>query len=293
MGPPALDHPPRRPPPARRGGQPLRRHPRRPRCHHRRRRLLGAHRRGPLGPPRLRRPAPSARRRSWPPTPPSCRAVRALAGALGARFQPDLLITAGVGPSPRRTLRPSRRAHDLRRSSPPPSAPSQAAAAAPIATLAEDADPAGGPALCAIGRSSLAVDPYGTVFPCVEVRRTLGTIRHTPLAAIWHDLGAWAPYLRLSRPPAISPAISPAITLRPPGSSHRPLPALPVCRTCRLGPWCIRCHGAAANETGDLYGPSPAHCAAAKARRALWSSSAPGACTGPPGAGAIPPPARD
>ena len=162
-------------------------------------------------------------------------------------------------------------------------------------------NPAGGPALCAIGRSSLAVDPYGTVFPCVEVRRPLGAIRHTPLAAIWHDLDAWAPYLRLSEGTAgdLTGDLTGDHTAGRTGNPHTNpaslptgLAALPVCRTCRLGPWCIRCHGAAANETGDLYGPSPAHCAAAKARRALWRSSAPGACTGPPGAAATPPPAR-
>jgi AdoMet-dependent heme synthase len=202
-------------------------------------------------------------------------AVRALAAALGAHFQPDLLITAGVGTTPAQ-----RRAPLAARMT-----PAQVAAAfRTLQDLAGDRGPGpgtrAGPVLCAIGRSALAVDPYGTVFPCVEVRRALGSIRRSPLAAIWHDLGAWAPYLRLSAGPSGDPAADPDIN---PAALPTGLSALPVCRTCRIGAWCIRCHGAAANETGDLYGPAPAHCAAARARRALWSSA------GPPGPGALPP----
>lgn len=220
------------------------------------------------------------------------RAVRALAGALGARFQPDLLITAGAGPSPAERcaplaarMSPAQLATALRtlQELAPNAGPD------PDLAPAAGADPAGGPALCAIGRSSLAVDPYGTVFPCVEVRRAVGTIRRTPLAAIWHDLGAWAPYLRLSAGTAGDPTGDPGAGA---AALPRGLAALPACRTCRLGAWCIRCHGAAANETGDLYGPAPAHCAAAKARRDLWRSTAPAACTGPPGPRAPTPPAR-
>ncbi len=149
------------------------------------------------------------------------RAVRTLAGILGARFQPDLLITAGIGPTCA-----DRRAPLAERMTP-------AQLAIALRTLAESsssgrrlgANPAGrpaespaeiaaGPQLCTIGRSALAVDPAGTVFPCVEVRRRLGSIRETPLAAIWHDTGAWAPYLRLSAP---APSCS---FCRP---SHRPI----------------------------------------------------------------------
>ena len=239
-------------------------------------------------------------------------AVRTLAGVLGARFQPDLLITAGIGPTCAarcaplaERMTPTQLATALRTlaassggtnpaassaassvgtspaASPAASSVGTSPAASPAASsvgTSPAASPAG-PQLCTIGRSALAVDPEGTVFPCVEVRRSLGSIRATPLAAIWHDTGAWAPYLRLSAqaPAALSagtPATLPAtlptgLPTGLPAGLPTGVSALPVCRTCRLGAWCIRCHGAAANETGDLYGPSPAHCAAARARRAL------------------------
>jgi radical SAM protein with 4Fe4S-binding SPASM domain len=174
-------------------------------------------------------------------------AIAALAAELGARFQPDPLLTAGVGETPAQRRAPLAlrlRAADL---------------AAVLRTLNAGHTPGAGvtgaasrgPLLCTIGRSALAIDPNGAVFPCVEVRRPLGSVRRTPLGAIWHDTAAWAPYLYLSADP--------------PGG----VAALPACRACRLGAWCIRCHGAAANETGDLYGPSPPHCRAAGVRRAL------------------------
>lgn len=193
------------------------------------------------------------------------RAVRTLAGVLGARFQPDLLITAGIGPTCAERRAPlAERMTSTQLATALRTLAEGSSAGSPDSNTGGDTDdrPAG-PQLCSIGRSALAVDPEGTVFPCVEVRRSLGSIRHTSLAAIWHDTGAWAPYLRLSAPASRGLAAS------LPAGLPNGLSALPVCRTCRLGPWCIRCHGAAANETGDLYGPSPAHCAAARARRAL------------------------
>jgi radical SAM protein with 4Fe4S-binding SPASM domain len=106
--------------------------------------------------------------------------------------------------------------------------------------------PGQGPLICSLGRSALLVDPYGTIMPCVEVRTPLGSVRTQALAAIWQDAAAWEPYLALADKEA-----------------------LPHCRTCRTAPWCVRCHGAAANETGNLYGPSPAHCRLAQVREAI------------------------
>lgn len=103
-----------------------------------------------------------------------------------------------------------------------------------------------GPLVCSLGRSALLVDPYGMVLPCVEVRAELGSIRTRPLAAIWHDAAVWEPYLALAD-----------------------VAALPHCRACRTAAWCVRCHGAAANETGSLRGPSPAHCRLAQARQRM------------------------
>ncbi len=174
-------------------------------------------------------------------------ALAVLAAQVGARFQPDPLLTAGVAGTARQRRAPlALRMSDAE----------LAAVLRPLAVQWAPAPGRGGPLLCTIGRSALALDPYGTVFPCVEVRRPLGSIRRTPLAAIWHDTAAWRPYLRLS---ATDGATDPASALA----------ALPTCRACRLAAYCVRCHGAAANETGDLYGPSPQHCRAARVRRAL------------------------
>jgi MoaA/NifB/PqqE/SkfB family radical SAM enzyme len=39
---------------------------------------------------------------------------------------------------------------------------------------------------CGLGRTTLAVDPEGNVFPCMQWRRApLGNVRETPLAALW------------------------------------------------------------------------------------------------------------
>jgi len=38
---------------------------------------------------------------------------------------------------------------------------------------------------CGAGSSSVAVDPYGNVYPCVQWRRPLGNLHDSPLRAIW------------------------------------------------------------------------------------------------------------
>jgi AdoMet-dependent heme synthase len=185
-------------------------------------------------------------------------ALAALAEEVGARFQPDPILTARVaGTVQERRVPLALRMSDaqlagvLRPTLAQWAGCRQAAAATMPHALAGS-----GPLLCTIGRSALALDPYGTVFPCVEVRRSLGNVRSTPLAAIWHDTTAWAPYLRLSAAGSVTAS---------------DLAVLPACHTCRLAAYCVRCHGAAANETGDLYGPSPAHCRAARVRWEILS----------------------
>jgi radical SAM protein with 4Fe4S-binding SPASM domain len=42
---------------------------------------------------------------------------------------------------------------------------------------------------------------------------------------------------------------------------------LETCRDCDLVSWCMRCHGAALTEDGDMRGPSRVACAVARARR--------------------------
>ena len=38
---------------------------------------------------------------------------------------------------------------------------------------------------CGAGASSLTIDQWGNVLPCVQWRRAAGNIRHTPIAEIW------------------------------------------------------------------------------------------------------------
>ena len=42
---------------------------------------------------------------------------------------------------------------------------------------------------------------------------------------------------------------------------------LPVCRTCPLRAFCVRCHGLALNEEGDLRMPALANCRGTLVRR--------------------------
>ncbi|MBI5648865.1 MAG: radical SAM protein [Chloroflexi bacterium] len=96
---------------------------------------------------------------------------------------------------------------------------------------------------CGIGLSSMMIDPYGNVFPCVQTRISAGNVRTQSLKKIW---GA-SPVLREMR----------ALTWS----------ALPICRACKLKPLCPRCHGIARAESGDLRAPAAINCRAALARR--------------------------
>lgn len=41
--------------------------------------------------------------------------------------------------------------------------------------------------ICSAGRSTLALDPYGNIFPCVLLRENSGSIKKSPLAETWND----------------------------------------------------------------------------------------------------------
>ena len=88
----------------------------------------------------------------------------------------------------------------------------------------------------------MLIDPSGNVFPCVSVRSKAGNVRERSLREIWEQSPVWA---RLN-----------SITLN----------ELPVCRTCELRNLCVRCHGTAQNEQGDLLAPSLVNCREALAR---------------------------
>lgn len=42
---------------------------------------------------------------------------------------------------------------------------------------------------CVCGLSNLVIDPYGTVFPCIQWRRPLGSIHHESISEIWNNSG--------------------------------------------------------------------------------------------------------
>ncbi len=97
--------------------------------------------------------------------------------------------------------------------------------------------------LCNIARNALVIDPYGNIFPCVQVRIKAGNVRTQSLESIWKESTIWKELSSLT--------------------AER----LPVCGTCGLRPFCLRCHGLALLEEGDLRAPSPVRCRQAFLRR--------------------------
>jgi MoaA/NifB/PqqE/SkfB family radical SAM enzyme len=208
-------------------------------------------------------------------------ALADLAASLSAGFEADPIVTGRIaGPPAGRDAPLVLRMSDdqfaavLRRRPNPPCCPA-ACTTATSSGAASATPPMGqGPQLCAIGRSSLTVDPYGRVLPCVEVRRPVGSVRRRSLAAIWHDTVAWEPYLRLSASSAGEPVCDAPISTASTAATSQGAALLPVCRTCAVAPSCVRCHGGALHATGSLYGASPEHCRAARLRAHLLQAPA-------------------
>jgi len=96
---------------------------------------------------------------------------------------------------------------------------------------------------CAIGSNALLIDPHGNVFPCVQTRLAAGNLRQQSLQTIWEHAPVWQELAGLT------------------------LDALPVCRACELRTLCVRCHGLARLEDGDLRAPARVNCREALARR--------------------------
>ncbi len=97
--------------------------------------------------------------------------------------------------------------------------------------------------VCGIGTNALLLDPYGNVFPCVQVRTLAGNVREQRMEEIWRSSPLWKELGQLA------------------------LHDLPVCRTCELSAFCVRCHGLAQLEEGDLRAPAWVNCREAWARR--------------------------
>lgn len=96
---------------------------------------------------------------------------------------------------------------------------------------------------CAIASNALLIDPYGNVFPCVQTRIAAGNLRQQSLQTIWEEAPVWKELAGLT------------------------LSALPMCRACELQTLCVRCHGLARLEDGDLRAPALVNCREALARR--------------------------
>lgn len=97
---------------------------------------------------------------------------------------------------------------------------------------------------CAACSSSITVHANGSVRPCTHIPLELGRA----------DRGGAAGIGELAQDEAFR--FLAGITW---GDLHG-------CRDCALMPWCSRCHGSAAFESGDLLGPQPSACARAIAR---------------------------
>lgn len=112
---------------------------------------------------------------------------------------------------------------------------------------------------CSIGMNSLSLSPYGEVYTCVGARVLAGNVRQKSLHEIWHDSPVWQETANLS------------------------LKNLPVCGTCDLRQFCVRCHGTAAFEDGDMLGCSSVAFREARLRRQAYYNG-----QSPPVAGHIP-----
>lgn len=97
--------------------------------------------------------------------------------------------------------------------------------------------------VCNAGRVSCVVSPTGDLLLCPLLPMSLGNLREASLADLWTN----SPQRRRVE----------SITWGD----------LDTCAHCDLLGWCVRCHGAALFEEGDMLGPSRVACQAARARR--------------------------
>jgi radical SAM protein with 4Fe4S-binding SPASM domain len=97
---------------------------------------------------------------------------------------------------------------------------------------------------CSVGLSSCLLDPYGRVYPCIELRVPAGDVRTQPFLDIWRT----APIL---------------VELR----ERHVRRNLPDCRACPIQQYCEgRCAGMAWKDHGDPYGGHALACWQAQAR---------------------------
>ena len=100
-----------------------------------------------------------------------------------------------------------------------------------------------GEVVCNVGKSSVVIDPSGDVRPCAMIPVVIGNLTRQGLREIW-ETSEFLGFLK--------------------GVTWRDLHG---CSECDLRPWCVRCHGSALIEDGDLLGPSRIACGVAMARK--------------------------
>lgn len=102
--------------------------------------------------------------------------------------------------------------------------------------------------MCLAGISTFALNPFGDVFPCVDIPVKAGNIRETNFQTIWNE----APVMRELRKLHVSDA--------------------QICQVCDLRPYCARCPGIALVETGSLTNPFSYACLLAKVEKDIQNS---------------------
>lgn len=104
------------------------------------------------------------------------------------------------------------------------------------------ADPNG--AICAIGKRSCVIGPFGDVYTCLGYQRSLGNLREQSFDEIWSDTGVLHKLRRLR------------------------VADLPVCGSCEKSSYCGRCAGSALLEEGSFDAASDWACKTASAKEA-------------------------
>ncbi|MDO4332465.1 MAG: PqqD family peptide modification chaperone [Eubacteriales bacterium] len=103
--------------------------------------------------------------------------------------------------------------------------------------------------VCKAGITSLSIDPYGGVHPCLAFTAPIGNVRETPLERIWQE----NEFLKSLR-------------------SFRFRDLTPECATCSYRNHCAVCLGDAYEESGGRFGPGCDSCHWAKScYEALWN----------------------
>ena len=101
--------------------------------------------------------------------------------------------------------------------------------------------------VCMSGLNLICIDPYGEVYPCVQVKTSAGNLREQSLREIWRQ----SPILRRMR----------NITRKD----------FKACATCAFRDFCVYCPGIALLEEGDLLKPPSVACREARLRYQVLS----------------------